>query len=234
MKKILLQWKRFIVFVLLLFMGFMAGVFFGYVKFKDSAQGFTPENISDQTGKEKETNFKESKLHFQDYNQLQNVKGDTLKIILEEYKEAVGWIRTMWGLRITLISITLSAFGLILARFYKPILIFLPIPIIFFIDFACTYTTLPFIYSCIYIETFYFPNTHHIATNWNQWQSVPIHELLKIEDTKKIHDQFKQKYLIKIYKKKLVIYLFFSIALFLLYLLLKSKKGLINASNKFG
>lgn len=234
MKKIQLQWKRFVVVILLLFMGFMAGVFFGYVKFKDSTQRFNPENSSDQTSSDKGTNFRESKLHFQDNKQLQNIKGDTLTIILEEYKEAVGWIRTMWGLRITLISIILSAFGLILARFYRPILIFIPIPIIFFIDFACTYTTIPFIYSCIYIETFYFPNTHHIASNWNQWQSVPIHELLKIEDTTEIHDQFKQKYLIKIYKKKLVIYIFFSIALCLLYLFLKSKKGLTNASNKFG
>jgi len=228
------QWKTVIIFTILILVGFITGAFFSYIKFKDSTQRITREYISNQEGTEKGTTFIESDLPIHDYKPIQNIKGETLDIVLEEYKEAVSWIRTMWSLRITLISILLSAFGLILARFYKPVIFFFLIPLIFFIDFTCTYTTLPFIYSCIYFEKFYFPNTHHIASNWNKWQSAAIHELVKKDDTEKIHNQFKLKYLIIIYKQKLFIYLFFIVVLCIFYFVLKSRKGLINSSNKFG
>ena len=106
------------------------------------------------------------------------------------------------------------------------------IPIVFFIDFICTYVSIPFVYSSFYIERFHFPNTHHIATNWNEWQSINIDEIVFEEDTDKGHRYFQQQYLLHIYRKKVIVYAVFIIFVCLFYFY-KNRKDLKSSSSEF-
>ena len=190
------------------------------------------KNVLNQNAKKNIDNpFVSNKLQSKGFRSSDTQEKFRHDFIRDEYKESVTWIRSLWSLRITLISILITALGVVISsKFSHSLLIFLSslgFFLIVSIDIVCTYVTLPFIYTSIYIEKYYAPSIHPMISNWNEWQNKNISKLVKADDSVTTHNNFRDAYIVYIYEKKSMIFvpiLTLFLLWWLVYAILKKEK----------